>query len=144
MTNHAIIAGFGLPGRMAAEALETQGVAYIVIELNPETAERIGKGGVHVVAGDVRDLNVLRAAHLETAALLVLAVPDDLVVLTAIDRAREVNPAVKIVARCTYTSSGLEAAKRGAAQTVIAEQLVALEVSRVVAKSIGARSDSER
>ena len=92
----------------------------------------------------MRDADVLRAAKLETASLLVLAVPDDLVVLTAIARAREINPSVKIVARCTYTSSGLEATNRGATHTVVAEQLVAMEFSRVVARSLSAPSNSER
>ena len=37
LENHAIVAGFGLPGRVAADWLADHGISYCVVELNPET-----------------------------------------------------------------------------------------------------------
>jgi hypothetical protein len=43
---------------------------------------------------------------------------------------------VKVIARCTFSSAGLQAAKLGAA-AVVAEQVVAREFTQVLEKSLG-------
>lgn len=40
MHDHAVIAGFGVPGRAVAETLSRQKVPFCVIELNPATVHR--------------------------------------------------------------------------------------------------------
>ncbi|MGH7177505.1 MAG: NAD-binding protein, partial [Tepidisphaeraceae bacterium] len=52
---HAIIAGFGLPGRAAAERFDAAGVPYSIIELNPGTVERCAETGTMIIAGDVNE-----------------------------------------------------------------------------------------
>lgn len=132
LTNHAIIAGFGVPGRAAAEWLSEHNVPYCVIELNPQTVQRCGKSGTQIIAGSVADENALRSAGMERAAEFIIAVPNDTAVLEAILIARRLNPSVHIVARCAFTSIGLEAMRRGADKVIVAEQIVANEVVRVL------------
>src|SRR5215203_1637110 len=74
---HFIIAGYGLPGRAVAEALDHLHLPYCALEL---------------------------------------------------------NPAMKIISRTHYLSSGIEAKARGADAVIVAEQVVAVEMSRVVAE----------
>ncbi|HEV7298123.1 MAG TPA: NAD-binding protein [Tepidisphaeraceae bacterium] len=132
LKNHAIIAGYGVPGRAAAEAYKNAGTAYCVIELNPATVDRCGHTGTPIIEGDVTDEATLRQAGAESADVLLLLVPNEKAVLAAIPIARRLNPNLKIVARCNYTSSGLEAQRRGANETIVAEQTVALEVLRLL------------
>jgi monovalent cation:H+ antiporter-2, CPA2 family len=128
LTGHAIITGFGVPGRAAADALRKVGVSFCVIELNPETVRRAGHAGVPIIEGHAADEGALRRAGIEGASMLILAVPDEPAVLAAIHIARRINPTLKIIARCLFTSAGLEALKRGADEVVVAEQVVAAGV----------------
>ena len=132
LSEHAIIAGFGVPGRAVADRLAARQVPFCVIELNPKTVERCSHVGVHIIAGDVCDEKTLRQAGVETAALLVLAVPSDHAVLEAVRVARTLNPTLRIFARCRFISSGMEAHRRGADQVVVEEQVVASEFQRLL------------
>lgn len=132
LSGHAIIAGFGVPGRAAAEFLAAHALPFCVIELNPQTVARCSHTGVHIISGDVCDEQTLRRAGVERAALLVLAVPSDPAVLEAIRIARGLNATVRIVARCRFISSGMEAHRRGADDVVVEEQAVARDITRVL------------
>ena len=129
---HVIIAGYGVPGRAAGEVLAARGEPFCVIELNPATVERCAHGGVHIIEGDVCNEQTLRRAGADRAHLLILAVPSDAAVLEAMALARGLNPAIRIVARCRFISSGMEAHRRGADEVVVEEQVVARELKRVL------------
>jgi CPA2 family monovalent cation:H+ antiporter-2 len=128
---HAIIAGFGLPGRAAAERFEAVGLPYCVIEINPQTVQRAAKSGVVIIEGDVAQEGTLRRAGIATAVVLVIAIPDENAAVEATNLAHRLNPATRIITRCHYTSKGLEAKSRGATEVVIAEQVAAVEMSRL-------------
>lgn len=135
LSGHAIIAGFGVPGRAVADFLAAQGVEFCVIELNPKTVERCSHIGVHIIAGDVCDEDTLRRAGVERSILLVLAVPNDSAVLEAVRVARRLSPTVRILARCRFISSGMEAHRRGATHVVVEEQVVGSEMTRLLQSS---------
>jgi voltage-gated potassium channel Kch len=125
-----IIAGFGIPGRFIAELLDSHGVAYSVIELNPTIVERCKH--LPVIVGDVRDENILRQAGIEQASLLAITVPIEETVQQAIVVAKRLRPDLRIIARVNYTSAGLKAQQLGAEQIVVGEQLIAREFFRLI------------
>jgi voltage-gated potassium channel Kch len=131
-TGHAVIAGYGVPGRAVGELLASREMSYCVIELNPRTVDRCINVGVHMVAGDVRNDQTLRLAGIERATLFVAAIPDDAAVLEAVRLARKINPKIHILARCHFISAGLEAKRRGANEVVIEEQAVGEEFVRLL------------
>jgi voltage-gated potassium channel len=128
-----VVAGYGLPGRSLVEMLRQRRIAYRVIELNPEVCQRVAAGGIEIVAGDAADLETLRRAGTERASLVALMIPDDQAVLRAVTQVRLLNPHGHLIARCSFTSSGLEAMRRGADQTIVAEQVIAVELNQIVA-----------
>jgi CPA2 family monovalent cation:H+ antiporter-2 len=137
---HAIIAGFGLPGRAVAEHFEQAGLPYCVIELNPDTVRRVARSSMEIIEGDVAKEATLRQAGIETARILIIAIPDEQAAVTATAVAHRMNPSLPIITRCHYTSKGLEARKQGATDVVIAEHVVAQELSRQVAMMISGRA----
>ncbi len=126
-----VVAGYGLPGRTLVELLIRSKVEYIVIELNPQTCERASAGGVHIIAGSAADPQVLSRAEVERATLVALMVPNDEVVLAAIPQVRRINSSAYVIARCSFTSTGIEAIKRGANQSIVAEQVIAKELETI-------------
>lgn len=128
---YAVIAGFGLAGRAVADILDAQRVPYCVIELNAQTVARCERNGVQIIEGSVTDPEVLKRAGVERATLFAVTVPDEQVALAAVEAARGLNPTVRIVARLTYTSTGMKALRAGANEVVVAEKVVASEFSRI-------------
>ena len=125
LTGHAVIAGFGVPGRAVADLVHGQGMSFCVIERNDETVERCRKSGLCMVEGDAGDPAALRKAGLERAALFACTVPNDAAMYAAVEEARRLNPRVRIIARCRYVSSGIEATRRGADDVIVEEHAVA-------------------
>ena len=123
-----VIVGFGLPGRVLAEFYGERNTPFCVIEANPEVCARNARSDHRFVCGDARDPAQLRAAGVETAAGLAVMIPHDAAVLEIIDAAVAVNPKIRILARLAFVSTGLEAKRRGAEQTIVAEQVVARAV----------------
>jgi voltage-gated potassium channel Kch len=130
--DHAIIAGFGVPGRAFAEWMTHRNLPFVVIEQNELIVDRCGKTGTAIIAGDVRSEAALLHAGIERANMLALTIPMESVVLEAIAVARKLNPTIKIIARVQYISSGLDAIRRGADEAVVAEELAAREFVRLL------------
>jgi CPA2 family monovalent cation:H+ antiporter-2 len=135
-SGHAVIAGFGVPGRAVGELLAARNMPYCVIELNPRTVDRCSHNGVHMIAGDVREEQVLRRAGIERAMLFAVAIPNEAAVLEAVRIARAINPRVYIMARCHFISAGMEAHRRGANEVVIEEQIVGQEFVRLLEQGV--------
>jgi voltage-gated potassium channel Kch len=127
-----IIVGFGLPGRFVAEVLDARQVPYCVVELNPSNAKSIAATRKAVVCGDARDPELLRRAGIEGAQVLAVTLPDEKIVLEVLHIARQVNPQIRMMARCNYTSTGIKAERAGAATVVVEEQIVALEFAKLM------------
>jgi voltage-gated potassium channel Kch len=131
-----LIVGFGLPGRFVAEVLDARKIPYAVIELNPANAKSIGECGKHVFCGDARDPDLLRRAGVEAAELLAVTLPDERIVLEVLHVARSLNPTLRMMARCNYTSTGIKAERAGAFAVVVEEQIVALEFAKLMSHAL--------
>ena len=135
---HAVIAGFGLAGRAAANALIAKGISIAVIERNVDTVRRCSIAGLRIYQGDATDEVVMRRAGIETAIFFAATMPNDPAVLEAVALARRLNPTVRIFARCEYVSTGMRAERKGADEVVVAEKVVATEFGRLVEQSVSA------
>ncbi|MDB5291743.1 MAG: hypothetical protein JWL69_2984, partial [Phycisphaerales bacterium] len=131
-SGHCVIAGFGVPGRAAADALTAMGRAFCVIELNAATVGRCAHNGMYMIEGDASVEQTLRLAGVDRASFLALTMPNEASVLQAVKLARGMNPSLYIMARCHFISAGLEAHRRGANEVVIEEQVVAQEIVRLL------------
>lgn len=76
LAGHVVIAGFGQVGMAVARFLAGERITVLVLDLTPKrvTASRVR--GLRVFFGNAARIDVLRAAHLERANALVVAVPD--------------------------------------------------------------------
>jgi CPA2 family monovalent cation:H+ antiporter-2 len=138
----AIVAGFGIPGREVVNVLEANGVPYVVVELNPQTVKRCGSAGLNIVHGDCTEESVMRAAGIDRATLVAVAIPDDPAVLKTIELCRRLNPNAYLLARCRRVSTAMEATRRGVHDVVSEEQLIAAEFARLTLPLISGSNHS--
>jgi CPA2 family monovalent cation:H+ antiporter-2 len=102
LSRHVIVAGYGRTGRAVATSLQQAQVPTVVIELNHQMLESAGQDGiVERIWGDSSSEEILRAAHVQQALALVVAIPDWQAVQLAIARAKSLNPTLYIIARAT-------------------------------------------
>jgi len=132
-----IIAGYGIPGRFVAEYCDGHNIPYVVIERNPTIVLRCQSAGTRIIEGDSRDAQTLRDAGIAESTDIAITLPDDLAVLDTIETARRLSPSIRIIARATFVSGGMEAAKRGADDVVVAEQVVAEAFAREIGNARG-------
>jgi glutathione-regulated potassium-efflux system protein KefB len=131
-----IISGFGLPGRFVAEVLDARKIPYCVIELNPSNAKSIAACGKRVVSGDSRDPEILKQAGIEAAQILAITIPDEKIGLEVLQVVRKINPQIRVLSRCHYTSTGIRAEKAGAFAVIVEEQIVALEFAKLISNNL--------
>ena len=134
---HVIVAGFGVPGRAVVEKLHEAKVSYCIVELNRATVERCEKFGEHIIEGDVTAEATLRAAGIDRATLVIIAIPNEKAALEATKLARSLSKSARIITRCHFISKGLEAKVHGADEVIIEEQVVATELVSMLDKQLG-------
>jgi CPA2 family monovalent cation:H+ antiporter-2 len=135
---HAIICGYGRVGRLVGMALERRGFGYIVITDDRHEVERLRKAGWPALFGDAANPDLLTEAHLDTANVLVVTVPNAHTVRLVIERARELNPRIAVVAR-THSEPEAEhlRALGGNIQIVHAELELAVQMTRYALRRFG-------
>lgn len=108
-----LIAGFGRFGQIVARLLNANGVDTTVIDHDPDQIALLRRFGHTVYYGDATRLDLLRAAHLGDAGLLVVALDDPEATLRLVDLAREHFSDVPLLVRVRNRPQAYELLDRG-------------------------------
>ncbi len=122
MGGHAVVVGLGHLGRRVARDLRRAGMEVVALVLpsdrgRNEAVEELRGIGVRVVFGDATTRQALARAGVPRAKVLVVTVDDDLTNATVAERARKLNPRLRIVVR-TFRSEVGELLRAGGAADV--------------------------
>ncbi|MEZ6030343.1 MAG: YbaL family putative K(+) efflux transporter [Hyphomonadaceae bacterium] len=121
-TQRAVIVGFGRVGSRIGRQLEARGVEYTVVEVHEEVIERLKEASIKTVTGNAASLDVLRAAALDKATLIYITVPDGFEAGRVVEAARQLNPAIRILARSHSDAEAEHLAGRGADVIISGEE----------------------
>jgi glutathione-regulated potassium-efflux system protein KefB len=94
-----VIAGYGRVGHTIATLLEVNDIPFIAFDTNPAHVERGERDGRAVYYGDIGDLELLIAAQVENASLVILTIDHGLTALRAVSHLRNTCPHVPVIAR---------------------------------------------
>jgi voltage-gated potassium channel len=102
LTGHTVICGFGIKGRSALLYLSNHDPDQLAVAIDEseealEAANDAGAGGIR---GSSLETETLRAAGVESAAKVIVALNSDDDSVVTVLRVKELNPSVKIVASC--------------------------------------------
>lgn len=124
--NHCVIVGYGRVGSVIGAELQKQGRAFVIIEYDRATADRLRQQGLQVVYGNAGAPAVMEAANVEEARLLIITVPDGFEAGYILTQARKANPTIKVIAR-SHSNDQLAFLKRqGADLAVMGERELAV------------------
>ena len=99
MADHVIVCGFGRMGRAVCKELAAKPVPFVVIDRDVEALRHAEAEGFPCIPGEASDDAVLESAGIKRARGLVTALSNDADNVYVVLSARELNPAVLIVAR---------------------------------------------
>ena len=134
LTDHVIIAGYGLNGRNLAAALRSIQAPYMIVELNAQTVRAARERGEAAFYGDATREEILRALGVERARMLVVAISDPAATRRMVRVARTLNPALHIIARTRYVIEIQELLRLGANDVIPEEFETSIEIfARVLA-----------
>ena len=94
-----ILGGYGRVGHVIAVLLSGSRVPFIVFDNDPVQVAKGKADGFPVYYGDIANPELLAAAHVEGAALVVLTVDKEYTALQAISHVRNNYPGIPIIAR---------------------------------------------
>ena len=137
LTDHVIVAGYGVTGQELAECLAASGVPHIVVDLNSENVRMAARHGVPAYFGDITSLEVLEGLGVKRARELVVAVNDPDAAARAVRAARRIAPELNIIVRALYVIDIERLLQAGASDVVAAEAEAAAEISARILKGRG-------
>lgn len=120
LDDHVVVCGFGVKGRSALEYLTNHGSprAAVAIDTGEEALEAANTMGISGILGESFDTEILRAAEVPKAGMVIVSLSTDELSILTILRVRELNKKVKIVASCREDTN-VELLKRSGASEVI-------------------------
>jgi CPA2 family monovalent cation:H+ antiporter-2 len=119
---HIIVCGYGRSGHSLAQFLNREGLAFIALDLDARQVRQAVLAGETVVYGDASKREVLLAAGLLRAKVLVITYDDEHSALKILHHVKTLRPGMSVVVR-TADDSHVESLKRAGATEVVAEVL---------------------
>lgn len=99
-----VLIGFGPIGQSVCHALEQMNIRMTIIEQNIDAIPEIKGQKRQVIYGDASIPHILESAHIESAKLLVITVPESSVAQAIIKSALPLNSNLRILARIQYVA----------------------------------------
>jgi monovalent cation:H+ antiporter-2, CPA2 family len=137
----AVVVGYGPVGRTVCRLLRENGVEPTVVEMNLGTVQKLRLAGAAAVYGDASYRETLKAAGVDLAETLVLSASGLTGAEELVRLARELNPAIRVIARSAYLSERAALRGAGADEVYAGEGEVALAMSESVLRRLGATAE---
>lgn len=135
LKRHYIVCGLGDTGRYAIQELQKTQTPYVVLEQNEDAIKRFKDhdpqqyAEMLYIIGDATDETILDQAGISHAAGMIAGVHGDKDNLVITVVARQKNPKVRIIARCTDVKFAERMQKAGANSTVSPNQIGGLRMA---------------
>ncbi len=135
LKRHDIVCGLGDTGRYAIQELQKTHTPFVVLDQNEDNVKRFKEhdpqqyGEMLYIIGDATDENVLDQAGITHAAGMIAGVHGDKDNLVITVVARQKNPKIRIIARCTDVKFAERMLKAGANSTVSPNQIGGLRMA---------------
>lgn len=98
----AVVVGFGVIGEQVVNLLENIGYRPLVIDHNMDKVTQLIKERRTAIYGEASFPNMLKMAHIESMALLIITIPDISMTLNIIKYAKDIHPGITILARAKH------------------------------------------
>jgi voltage-gated potassium channel Kch len=134
MENHYIICGFGNVGRTIAETFKVNKIPFVVVDEDEEACNLARKLGFFYIFGNANEDNVLIASGIKKSSGLVTVLNHDADNLFVSLAARELNPELFIISKCSEAHTENRILRAGANMVVYPLRLGGEQIANIVAQ----------
>jgi voltage-gated potassium channel len=133
LSDHHIICGFGRVGRQVARDLQAAGGRFVIVDDNPENRELASAQGpgVRFIEGKPSEDDVLKAAGIDRARVVIACVDSDAENIFITLTARGLRPDVRIVARASAEGAEPKLKRAGADRVISPYKASGAEMARL-------------
>lgn len=124
LKNHVILCGFGRVGQILARFLEQENIPSVALDLDPLRIATSSLAGEHAFLGNARHPDILAAAGLGRARMVVITFADEPAALETLQHIRSLRVDVPVFVR-TKNDSNLKTFQEAGATEVVPESLEA-------------------
>ena len=128
LEDHVVIIGYGLGGRLLAQALGKSGFPYIALELNAETVRDARSRNEPLYYGDATSREALDHAGVDRARMVVVAINDPRAARRTVNALKLYAPDTPVLLRCRYLSDHGGLLALGATDVVVQELEAGIEI----------------
>jgi CPA2 family monovalent cation:H+ antiporter-2 len=111
----AIVIGYGPVGQTVTRLLNEFEINPMIVETNVDVVLELHERKQQALFGDARQPEILRKAGIESAAYLIVTIPQAEISLRIIQAAREVAPLIRVMTRANYINQTDQFVRAGAA-----------------------------
>lgn len=146
--NHAepaprvILGGYGRVGHTVATILHSSEIRFMAFDVNLERVEQGKKDGYPVFYGDISNPDLLAAAHIERAELVVLTIDHPQTAVQAVAHIRSEYPQVRVIARARNLEECARMREAGATMAYPEAIESSLRLSAVALQMVGVSSEN--
>jgi monovalent cation:H+ antiporter-2, CPA2 family len=121
LTDHVVLVGYGVAGRLVARSLAQVDIPYLILELNADVVRTAREAGEPIYYGDLTSTEALGHASVDRARAVILLINDQIAAEQAVATVRRVAPEVPVLIRTTYLERGDFLRHHGATDVVFQE-----------------------
>lgn len=132
LTNHVIIIGASQMGQSILHAIQKSGESILVVEFNPDIAQKVRKQNIPIVFGDIADPEIQEKARIEKAKLIISTVSDLEDNLLLIESVKHKNKDAQIVVVALEDDDAKALYKAGADYVVLPELAGGRHLSKIL------------
>ncbi len=126
--DHLVIIGYGVNGRNVALSARSEGIAFVIVEMDPEIVAEEEKKGEPIHFGDASQEVVLRYVGIRSARVVAIAISDPAATRRITELARRMNPDLFIIVRTRYLDEMGPLKKLGADEVIPEEFETSMEI----------------
>ena len=134
LKNHVIVCGYGRHGSRSSKELAKSNTPFVVIEKDPEQLEFQEGEKFSAINGDATLDDTLIEAGINKARALITTLPHDADNVFITLTAKEINPAVTVIARASDRNSEKKLRRAGADRVVLPDILGGVHMAHLVTK----------
>jgi glutathione-regulated potassium-efflux system ancillary protein KefC/glutathione-regulated potassium-efflux system protein KefB len=138
--HEVVICGFGRFGQIVARILNMRDIPFTALEINPNQVDFVKRFGNKIYYGDASRLEILRAARVDKARVLVVAVDDVAAAVRIAETVRRHFPRVALYARARDRRHALKLMGTGVKVVVRDTLHSSLRLSTHVLQGLGLES----
>ncbi len=139
-----VIAGYGRVGESIARGLQSAGIPFIVIDVDPERVSEAKVSSRPRIYGDATNMNVLSKVDLGIAKAMVVTYPDPMAVEITVKNALSINPRLKILARVHRRKDADKLKELGVSELVSPEYEASFRFVKRLLNILGLETDERR